>query len=172
MAWRRYADLVDRPSYFEPELIQPPFQRKIYACTYPTDSDKLCRTPLHVRFDGKRNHSFQKSLCLSANFRWDCTGKTASCAFGILGLCADGPTSWPALEYDFQHGAQSCRVGCIIQPIFLRYRVSHDVISVFHLRLRSLVDISTFSTASNHCSCRYKGVLYTQVLSFLAVFSS
>lgn len=41
MAWRRYADLVDCPSYFESELVQPPFQREIYVCAYFTDSDKL-----------------------------------------------------------------------------------------------------------------------------------
>ena len=108
---------------FEPELVQPSFQRKIYACTHFSDRDKLCCVTFHARFNGKRDHTFQRSFCFPADSRRDRSGKAITCAFRILGICADGSASRPALEYDPGHGAQSCRTG-FFKPLRILLRIA------------------------------------------------
>lgn len=105
MAWSRYAASVDRPSHFEPGLVQPSFQREIYAYAHFSDRDKFCCAAFHVRFNGEWDHSFQRGFRFPADFRRYRSGKAVTCAFRILGICADGPASRSALEYDSWHGA-------------------------------------------------------------------
>lgn len=42
MAWGGDVCSVDRPPYFEPELVQPSFEREVYAYAHPADGNKRC----------------------------------------------------------------------------------------------------------------------------------
>lgn len=82
----RYAASVDRPSHFEPGLVQPSFQREIYAYAHFSDRDKFCCAAFHVRFNGEWDHSFQRGFRFPADFRRYRSGKAVTVLSAFWGF--------------------------------------------------------------------------------------
>lgn len=70
---------------------------------------EFCGIVFHVGNDGERNHTFQRGIYFSSNFRWNCFDKNTAYAWCFLGVRTNVPAPWSALEYDSCYDTENDR---------------------------------------------------------------
>ena len=97
MVRRRDVCFVDCSPYLEPKLVQSFMQRKIYTCADHTGTHQYRYAFFHAGVDDKWSDSVKRGFCFSVDFGRCGVCSLPACGFCLLGICADGFSSWLAL---------------------------------------------------------------------------